>query len=145
MIHRAVSAKPIPHRKRHAEEPLSAHAPVTVEAIDPVLVPGAHVRGEPAQRLTPLEEPGPVFRRLQEPLPARNDFERAIALAREMLQCSPPALVHTIANARLALDQDEPAAVAAIPEMAATVQATADFQEGIASFIERRPAQFTGR
>ena len=40
---------------------------------------------------------------------------------------------------------DEPAAIAAIPEMAATVQATEDFQEGIASFIERRPAQFTGR
>ena len=68
-----------------------------------------------------------------------------IALAREMLQCSPSALVHTIANARLALDRDEPAAIAAIPAMAATVQATEDFQEGIASFIERRPAQFTGR
>jgi enoyl-CoA hydratase/carnithine racemase len=62
-----------------------------------------------------------------------------------MLQCSPPALVHTIANARLALDGDEPAAIAAIPEMAAAVQATADFQEGIASFMERRPALFTGR
>src|SRR4051794_41062203 len=82
---------------------------------------------------------------VQEVVAPGEQIERAIALAREMLQCSPSALVHTIANARLALDQDEPAAVAAIPEMAATVQATEDFQEGIASFMARRPAQFTGR
>jgi len=82
---------------------------------------------------------------VQEVVAPGEQIDRAIALAREMLQCSPSALVHTIANARLALDHDEPAAIAAIPEMAATVQATEDFQEGIASFIERRPAQFTGR
>ena len=82
---------------------------------------------------------------VQEVVAPGEQIERAIAVAREMLPCSPSALVHTIANARLALDQDEPAAIAAIPEMAATVQATEDFQEGIASFIERRPAQFTGR
>ena len=33
---------------------------------------------------------------------------------------------------------DEPAAIAAIPAMAAAVQATDDFREGIASFVERR-------
>ena len=82
---------------------------------------------------------------VQEVVEPGEQIERAVALAREMLQCSPLALVHTIANARLALDRDEPAAIAAIPAMAAAVQATADFQEGIASFIERRPAQFTGR
>ena len=34
---------------------------------------------------------------------------------------------------------------AAIPAMDKVVQATDDFKEGIASFIERRPAVFTGR
>ncbi len=82
---------------------------------------------------------------VQEVVAPGEQVDRAIALAREMLQCSPSALVHTIANARLALDRDEPTAIEAIPEMAATVQATEDFQEGIASFIERRPAEFTGR
>jgi enoyl-CoA hydratase/carnithine racemase len=82
---------------------------------------------------------------VQEVVEPGEQFGRAIALAREMVQCSPSALVHTIANARLALDQNEPAAIEAIPEMAATVQATEDFQEGIASFLERRQAQFTGR
>ena len=67
------------------------------------------------------------------------------ALAREMLQCAPIGLVHTIANARLVLDADEPTAIAAIPAMAAAVQSTADFAEGIASFLERRPARFIGR
>src|SRR6185436_11718969 len=46
---------------------------------------------------------------------------------------------------RLALDADEPTAIDAIPAMSKAVMATADFQEGIASFIERRPARFTGR
>jgi enoyl-CoA hydratase len=82
---------------------------------------------------------------VQEVVDPGQQIERAIALARELLQCAPPALAHTIANARLALDQDEPAAIAAIPEMASSVQATDDFQEGIASFVERRPAQFKGR
>ena len=82
---------------------------------------------------------------VQEVVDPGEQIERAVELAREMLQCSPLALIHTIVNARLALDRDEPAAIEAIPAMAATVQATADFQEGIASFIERRPAQFTGR
>jgi enoyl-CoA hydratase/carnithine racemase len=82
---------------------------------------------------------------VQEVVDPGEQIKRAVELAREMLQCSPLALMHTIANARLALDRDEPAAIEAIPAMAATVQATADFQEGIASFIERRPAQFTGR
>src|SRR3954447_15726415 len=82
---------------------------------------------------------------VQEVVEPGDQVERAIALAREMLQCSPSALEHTIANARLALDQDEPAAISAIAEMERVVRQTEDFQEGIASFIERRPAKFTGR
>ena len=70
---------------------------------------------------------------------------RAVEVARELLQCAPLALRHTIANARLALDEDEPTAIDAIPAMSKAVMVTADFQEGIASFIERRPARFTGR
>ena len=82
---------------------------------------------------------------VQEVVAPGAQVERAVELAREMLQCAPLGLVHTIANARLALDHDEPTAIGAIPEMSAAVLATEDFQEGIASFLERRPAQFTGR
>jgi enoyl-CoA hydratase/carnithine racemase len=82
---------------------------------------------------------------VQEVVEPGTQRERAIELARELLQCAPLALQHTIANARLALDEDEPAAIDAIAAMSKAVMATTDFQEGIASFIARRPAQFTGR
>jgi enoyl-CoA hydratase/carnithine racemase len=82
---------------------------------------------------------------VQEVVEPGRPRDRAVELARELLQCSPTALRHTIANAQLALDENEPAAIAAIAEMDKVVQATDDFREGIASFIERRPARFTGR
>jgi enoyl-CoA hydratase/carnithine racemase len=82
---------------------------------------------------------------VQEVVEPGRQRERAVELARELVQCAPLALQHTIANARLALDADEPTAIDAIPAMSKAVMATADFQEGIASFLERRPAQFTGR
>jgi enoyl-CoA hydratase/carnithine racemase len=82
---------------------------------------------------------------VQEVVEPGRQRETALKLARELLSCSPIALQQTIANARLALDQDEPAAIAAIPAMSKAVMATADFQEGIASFLERRPARFEGR
>lgn len=82
---------------------------------------------------------------VQEVVEPGQQRARALELAREVLQCAPIALRHTIANARLALDVDEPAAVAAVPAMSEAVMATADFHEGIASFLERRPARFTGR
>src|SRR4051812_29415249 len=81
---------------------------------------------------------------VQEVVEPGRQVDRAIELARELLQCAPLGLVHTIANARLALDHDEPTAIAAIPQMSNEVLATADFQEGITSFLERRAAQFTG-
>lgn len=80
---------------------------------------------------------------VQEVVEPGRQRDRAVELARELLQCAPLAQQHTIANARLALD-DESAAIDAIPAMSQAVMATADFQEGIASFIERRPARFTG-
>lgn len=82
---------------------------------------------------------------VQEVVEPGTQRERALELAREILQCSPPALRLTIENARLALSNGESAAVAAVSAMAAAVQATEDFQEGIASFLERRDAVFSGK
>jgi enoyl-CoA hydratase/carnithine racemase len=82
---------------------------------------------------------------VQEVVEPGRQVERALELARDLLRCSPLALRHTISNARLALEQGEPAAVAAIPAMAATLQASNDFAEGISSFVERRQATFSGR
>src|SRR6266508_403437 len=48
---------------------------------------------------------------VQEVVEPGRQRERAVELARELLQCAPLALQHTIANARLALDHDEPTAI----------------------------------
>ncbi|MEM9514128.1 MAG: crotonase/enoyl-CoA hydratase family protein [Actinomycetota bacterium] len=82
---------------------------------------------------------------VQETTPAGGQVTRALELATELLECSPVALRHMIANARLSVDQGEAAALAQIDEMSRATRASEDFQEGIASFIERRPAQFSGR
>jgi enoyl-CoA hydratase len=81
---------------------------------------------------------------VQEVVEPGRQRDRAVELGRELLACAPLAQQHTIANARLALDEDEPTAIDAIAAMSKAVMATADFQEGIASFLERRPARFTG-
>ena len=52
---------------------------------------------------------------VQEVVEPGSQAERAVELAREIAACAPLALQHTIANARLALDEDEPAAIAALP------------------------------
>ena len=82
---------------------------------------------------------------VQEVVDVGTDTTRALEIARELLGCSPLALQLTIENARLAEQQGHGAAAAAIPAMARTALASADFQEGIASFVERRDAVFTGR
>lgn len=82
---------------------------------------------------------------VQEVVETGSQIDRAVELASEIAACSPLGLQHLIANARLALDEGEPAAVAAIPAMLHAVTSTEDFKEGIASFLERRPASFQGR
>ncbi|MFV0524871.1 MAG: crotonase/enoyl-CoA hydratase family protein [Acidimicrobiales bacterium] len=82
---------------------------------------------------------------VQEVVEPGRQIERAVELGRDILACAPIGLQHTIANARLALDHDEPTAIAAIPAMSEAVLATDDFQEGLASFRERRAARFVGR
>ena len=82
---------------------------------------------------------------VQEVTEPGTQVERAIELATDMLECAPLALVHMIANSRRLLDDGEAAAIADIPAMSEATRATEDFAEGIASFVERRPAVFTGR
>ena len=84
VIDRAVLADPVPHRKRHAEEPLPADAPVAVEAVDPVLEPRLHVGGVPAQLGAALQQPLAELHRLHEPLAAGDDLERAVPLLVEL-------------------------------------------------------------
>jgi enoyl-CoA hydratase len=82
---------------------------------------------------------------VQEVVPAGQQVDRAVAIAREIAANAPLALVQTKHNARIAADEGEDAAVRALPAMQAELAGSADFAEGIQSFVERRPAVFTGR
>jgi enoyl-CoA hydratase/carnithine racemase len=58
---------------------------------------------------------------------------------------APLAVRASLANARAALEQGHDAALAALMPAARALMSTEDAREGVASFLERREARFTGR
>ena len=84
VFHASTRVDRIPHGKGHAEEALAADAPVAVETVHPVLVPRPHVLRVPLQLAAALEQRLAELDRLEEPLPARHDLERPIALLVEL-------------------------------------------------------------
>jgi enoyl-CoA hydratase/carnithine racemase len=82
---------------------------------------------------------------VQEVVPAGQQVERAMELAEIIARNAPLGIQITKKTARKFYEAAEAAAIAAMPEIRATVMGTDDMQEGIRSFVERRPAVFTGR
>jgi enoyl-CoA hydratase/carnithine racemase len=82
---------------------------------------------------------------VQEVVPHGRQLERALELAREICQCAPLAVRAAKQAAFTFLEEAERAAAAQVGVIEATVFSTEDFQEGIASFLERRAASFAGR
>lgn len=82
---------------------------------------------------------------VQELAPAHEVRARAHALALEIAEQSPVALLETRASAMRYAEAGEAAAVAALPEQLARIAKSEDFAEGVRSFIERRKADFPGR
>ncbi len=83
---------------------------------------------------------------IQEVTATGQHVERALALAESIATRSAPLGVRaTLQSAQLALNEGEEAAADRLtPDMVALLQ-TSDGTEGMMSFIERRPAKFTGR
>ena len=80
----ALLVERVPDRERHAEEALAADGPVAVQPVDPVLEARPHERRMPAQLATRVDQLLLMLDRADEPLPARDDLDRPVALLVEL-------------------------------------------------------------
>lgn len=82
---------------------------------------------------------------VQEVVPAGQQVERAVEIARRISRNAPLGLRAMKEAALKYIQAVEAMAIAAIPAIHAAVMDTEDAKEGIRSFVERREAQFQGR
>lgn len=82
---------------------------------------------------------------VQEVVPAGQQVERAMELARIIARNAPLGIQVTKEAGRKFIEAGEQAAIAAVSTIRERVMNTADAAEGIKSFVERRAAVFTGR
>jgi enoyl-CoA hydratase len=82
---------------------------------------------------------------VQEVVPAGQQYERALALARRIAEQAPLAVRASLASSRLGSEVSPHAAIREFAAEQANLLATEDSAEGVRSFVERRAARFTGR
>lgn len=82
---------------------------------------------------------------VQEVVPAGEQTARARVLAAEICANAPIAVQEIKRAAAVYLESGEAAAIGEIPRMRQRTAGSEDFREGIASFMEKRPANFAGR
>ena len=82
---------------------------------------------------------------VQEIAPVGEHKKRALEIARRIAAQAPLAVRGTLANARIALDEGREASVAHARDLQKRLRASADADEGLAAFVERRPGRFEGR
>jgi enoyl-CoA hydratase/carnithine racemase len=82
---------------------------------------------------------------VQEVVPPRTQFERALALATTIAEQAPLGVYATLESARATVREGFAAASGALVPKVAQLFNSDDAKEGLRSFLERRPATFTGR
>ncbi len=82
---------------------------------------------------------------VQEVVEPGQQRKRALELAQRIVQQAPLAVSATIDNARIALYDGPAAARAEFGKVQRGLLASEDFQEGLRSFKQKRPSQFSGR
>ena len=82
---------------------------------------------------------------VQQVVPAGEQLDKAIEIAETICAQAPLAVQATISSARSVIRDGEKAAIANLMPDAVTLLATEDAAEGVASFVERRQARFSGK
>jgi enoyl-CoA hydratase/carnithine racemase len=82
---------------------------------------------------------------VQEIVPAGEQKERALAIARTVASRAPLGVRATLASSRIAEREGPGAAAAALVSQAQGLMGSDDAREGLMSFIERREARFSGK
>ena len=82
---------------------------------------------------------------VQEVVPHGTQLERALALAEVVAAQSPLGVYATLASSRAAIPAAEHAAAARLMPDLRPIMGSADVQEGMRAFLERRPGAFTGK
>lgn len=82
---------------------------------------------------------------VQEVVPAGQHVARARAIAELVARQAPRGVQGTLANARVCANEGIAAATAHLKGLLPGILASEDAAEGVASFLERREARFTGR
>jgi enoyl-CoA hydratase/carnithine racemase len=72
-------------------------------------------------------------------------LESALEIAERIAAQAPMGVRATLASARVGTERGEVEAAARVAEDMPAIRASEDFQEGVASFRERRAAKFAGR
>ncbi len=82
---------------------------------------------------------------VQEVVPAGQQKERALAIARTIAEQAPLAVRASLASSRISVDQGPHAAIREFNAQQSRLMTTEDAVEGVRSFTERRKGRFTGR
>jgi enoyl-CoA hydratase/carnithine racemase len=82
---------------------------------------------------------------VQKVVPAGQELEAALAIAQRIAAQAPLAVVATRLNVIKAVEQGPLAAVSEFIETQKRLSNSEDAAEGVRSFVERRPARFSGR
>ena len=82
---------------------------------------------------------------VQRVVPAGKELDEALSIAHRIAMQAPLAVVATRLNARKAVEQGPMAAMSEFIETQRGLSNSEDAAEGVRSFVERRPARFSGR